>query len=267
MSLPKIAKEKFNVSTLFTPYNYYLIDPNMYMFNSDFTNWKNTDFFENSEYAKRFPEKRLAYQRRLDFCKQLMYEYFDLFLAVSRRQKEIFYEFVGNVDKIIVVHQANKVVDELWGSKTLEIEARRRLPEKLRIGYLGGVYPSKGVHNFVSAAQHFLPNDAEFHIYGFVVGKYRQLLEQLDIKKRIIYHHNYTEKDLEQIAKEIDIGVCSSIYEDPAPFVLGEMNAMRLPVLGSKIGGIPDFVVDGVTGFLFEPNDVASMVSAIRYCL
>lgn len=267
LSLPKIAKEKFNVSTLFTPHNYYLIDPNMYMFNSDFTIWENTDFFENSEYVKRFPEKRLAYQKRLDFCKQLIYEYFDLFLAVSRRQKEIFYEFVGNVDKIIVVHQANKVVDELWGSKTLEIEARRRLSEKLRIGYLGGVFPSKGVHNFVSAAQHFLPSDAEFHVYGFVVAQYRQMLNHLDKKKIIIYHNNYTEKDLERIAKEIDIGICSSIYEDPAPLVLVEMNAMRLPVLGSKIGGIPDFVVDGVTGFLFEPNDVASMVSAIRYCL
>ncbi len=267
LSLPKIAKEKFKIPTIFTPYNYYLIDPNLYMFNSDFTIWKNTNFFENSDLVKRFPEKRQSYQKRLDFCKQLIYEYFDLFLAVSRRQKEIFYEFAGNRDNIIVVHQANQIVDELWENKNLEIEAKRRLPARLRIGYLGGVFPSKGVHNFVSAAQHFLPIDAEFHVYGFVVGQYRQILNHLDKKKIIIYHNNYSDKDLERIAKEIDIGICSSIYEDPAPLVLLEMNAMRLPVLGSKIGGIPDFVVDGVTGFLFEPNDVSSMVSAIRYCL
>ncbi len=266
LSLPKIAKETLDVPIVFTPHNYFLIDPNLYMINSDLTNWTDTDFFKNSELAKKYPEKKHSYQERQEFSKRIVNEYLDLVMSVSRKQKEFLSEFAGNDKNIIVVHQANKVVDELWKSEVLNNESRRKVPKKVRFGYIGGGFALKGIHNLVRAAQHFLQNDVEFHVFGFVLPKYMELLNSLDNKRMVTYHGEYNIEDLEKIAGKLDVGIVPLISEESAPLVVMEMNALRLPVLGSNIGGMPDFIVDGVNGFLFEPTDIDSLVSAIRFC-
>jgi glycosyltransferase involved in cell wall biosynthesis len=265
LSLPEVAKN-YNLPTMFNLYNYYLLDPDLYMINSDLQRWRTVDFFENSELARKFPEKKELFNKRLQYSKKLINEYIDLVLAVSRRQKQIVKEFSGNKDKIIVVHQINPTVDNLWSNPELQKEAQRKISGRIRFGYLGGLYPTKGVHNFVLAAQYFLPSDAEFYVYGFSGPTYFQLLQSLDKKKNVRFYGEYSHNELPRIAKEIDCAVIPPIYEDPAPFVLTEANSMRLPIIGSEIGGVPDFVVDGVNGFLFDPDDIDSLVSAIRYC-
>jgi glycosyltransferase involved in cell wall biosynthesis len=40
-----------------------------------------------------------------------------------------------------------------------------------------------------------------------------------------------------------------------------------LPVIGSRVGGIPDMVQDGVNGWLVPPRDVAALASALRQAL
>jgi starch synthase len=56
--------------------------------------------------------------------------------------------------------------------------------------------------------------------------------------------------------------VCPSIYE-PLGIVNLEAMAVGLPVVASATGGIPEVVVDGVTGFLVAPRDDAAMAAAI----
>ena len=60
--------------------------------------------------------------------------------------------------------------------------------------------------------------------------------------------------------------VCPSIYE---PFGLINLEAMACgtPVVASRVGGIPEVVVDGETGRLVEPGDVAALGQALRETL
>ena len=60
--------------------------------------------------------------------------------------------------------------------------------------------------------------------------------------------------------------VCPSIYE---PFGLINLEAMGCgtPVVASRVGGIPEVVVDGETGWLVEPGDVAALSRALREAL
>jgi glycosyltransferase involved in cell wall biosynthesis len=43
--------------------------------------------------------------------------------------------------------------------------------------------------------------------------------------------------------------------------------AARLPVIASAVGGIPDVVQDGVTGFLVQSGDEAGLAEKLRWIL
>jgi len=54
----------------------------------------------------------------------------------------------------------------------------------------------------------------------------------------------------------------SECYENN-PMTIIEAYSLSVPVIGSNIGGIPEIIIDGATGFLFNPFDVDSLIKAI----
>lgn len=54
----------------------------------------------------------------------------------------------------------------------------------------------------------------------------------------------------------------SECYEN-APLALLESFAAGKPVIGSRIGGIPEMIEHGVNGFLFEPFNVGALTETI----
>jgi starch synthase len=58
--------------------------------------------------------------------------------------------------------------------------------------------------------------------------------------------------------------VCPSVYE-PFGLVILEAMACETAVVASRVGGIPEIVVDGETGFLidFDPNDPEEFATAL----
>ncbi|MDP8227850.1 MAG: glycosyltransferase family 4 protein [Candidatus Electryoneaceae bacterium] len=59
-----------------------------------------------------------------------------------------------------------------------------------------------------------------------------------------------------------DMFLLSSIHE-PFGIVILEAWAAGLPVVASKVGGVPSFVEDGKDGMLFESNDEQSLMKAV----
>jgi len=56
-------------------------------------------------------------------------------------------------------------------------------------------------------------------------------------------------------------------YEEAMPMSLLEAMSAGLPAIVSPVGGIPEVVVDGVTGFLVAPGDTASLQRLLRKVL
>jgi len=55
--------------------------------------------------------------------------------------------------------------------------------------------------------------------------------------------------------------------EDPFPYVMLESGLFKKPFIGSRTGGIAEFIEDGVDGLLFEPENVEQFVEKLKYLL
>lgn len=65
------------------------------------------------------------------------------------------------------------------------------------------------------------------------------------------------------IANASFVIVPSEWYENN-PMAIVESYALGTPVIGSAVGGIPEIIENGKTGFTFSPKDVAGLCTAIR---
>jgi len=55
--------------------------------------------------------------------------------------------------------------------------------------------------------------------------------------------------------------------KDNMPLSLFEALACGLPVISTNVGGIPDYIIDGINGFLIEPNNKEQLTNKILYVL
>ncbi len=60
----------------------------------------------------------------------------------------------------------------------------------------------------------------------------------------------------------MDLFLYPSRHEGLGSVLLDAME-FGLPIVATRVGGIPEIVDDGVNGFLFEPNDTRSMLNAV----
>jgi glycosyltransferase involved in cell wall biosynthesis len=67
--------------------------------------------------------------------------------------------------------------------------------------------------------------------------------------------------------RRASVALVPSVWPEPCPTVALEAMGFGLPVIGSRIGGIPDLVEDGYSGFLVPPNDPARLAERMRTVL
>ena len=72
--------------------------------------------------------------------------------------------------------------------------------------------------------------------------------------------------DVPDLIRGFDVAVCSSDFEGTPLSVLEYMQA-RLPIVATRVGGIPDLIEDGGRGLLVEPRDPAGLAAAVARLL
>ena len=73
--------------------------------------------------------------------------------------------------------------------------------------------------------------------------------------------------DVPDLLALMDCFVLASTRTEGVPQSLLQAFAVGVPVVASRIGGIPEVVHDGVTGLLAEPGDSAALARGIRAVL
>jgi glycosyltransferase involved in cell wall biosynthesis len=126
---------------------------------------------------------------------------------------------------------------ELVSHKGIQVllEAFQRVDGDKATLYIGGRGPLEGLVREVCRC---CPN---IHYPGFVVGEEKKKLLQ-----------------------SADALVVPSLFQDPSPLVILEAQHYGLPVIASRVGGIPELVSDGETGILVDPQDSVQLHRAIE---
>jgi L-malate glycosyltransferase len=132
------------------------------------------------------------------------------------------------------------------------------------VGNVAALVPHKGQRHLIDSAVLVLGQvpDARFVIAG--EGELRPSLERQVKEHHLEKHVMLTgfRPDVLSLHKAFDIFVMSSITEGLGTSLLDAMAAGK-PVVATAVGGIPEVVVDGETGFLVAPRDHEAMAGAI----
>jgi glycosyltransferase involved in cell wall biosynthesis len=134
----------------------------------------------------------------------------------------------------------------------------------LIVGVLTRLIPLKNVEAAIKAAaclaEHQIDVQVEIAGTGPSEPVLRELARSLKVAQRVRFLGWQT--DIQSLLKRWDVLVVSSLEEGLPVSVLEAMAAAR-PVVASRIGGLGELVVDGVTGMLVAPDDTDALVASL----
>jgi glycosyltransferase involved in cell wall biosynthesis len=145
---------------------------------------------------------------------------------------------------------------------------RRRDPTRpLRIGYVGGIYPSKGVHVLAEALA-ILAVDTPFeaHVHGHLewFPDYVAGLRRTVGSAPVHFHGPYPSSAVDDVLAGVDCLVLPSIWYENMPITIHEAHRHGLPLVVTDLGGMRETVIEGVTGLRFPRGDARALAGALR---
>jgi glycosyltransferase involved in cell wall biosynthesis len=92
------------------------------------------------------------------------------------------------------------------------------------------------------------------------------LADELGIRKHVHFCGALPHEEVLKILQCADVFVHCSEYEGLGMAIMEAMGA-GLPVVASRVGGVPDLVREGETGFMIPPDDVETYAEKILLLL
>jgi glycosyltransferase involved in cell wall biosynthesis len=138
------------------------------------------------------------------------------------------------------------------------------------VTFAGQIRRIKGVDLFVAAAKRVAGENLKVLVVGacrrgagiddaYMEDEFRELIAS---DRRIVYA-GYRE-DMPDVYHSSDVVVMPSRWAEPFGLVLIEAGMAMKPVVATAVGGVPEVVRDGETGYLVPPEDIAVLADRIQ---
>lgn len=187
----------------------------------------------------------------------------DKFIGVSQFISNIHTQRLGvSKDKVVTIHNARIPNPQGQFAQsnpvTLKGAADRLKPGLFIFGYIGRIEAVKGIDLLFQAASE-LPGDFLIKIGGKESSK--GYLDRLSAKYPNVKYEYLGFVKSSDFYQSVDCVIVPSMWDEPHPGVTYEPMEFKVPVIGSKVGGIPEVIQDELNGLLFEVGDAASLRS------
>lgn len=209
----------------------------------------------------------------LSFFEYKLLERSDKIIAVSANTKEELLESYNvNASKVQVIYNGVDAGKFKPANEKDRVKREMGFNSDKVVLYVGRLYSRKGLSTLLRAAPIILQ---KFRKVKFVISgksfhgeeeKLKTLASRLGVEKNVLFYGYIPDEKLPKLYQAADIFVLPSIYEG-MPFTLLEASASGLPVVATRVGGIPEVVSDGENGFLVSPLDIKGLAERILYLL
>ncbi len=201
---------------------------------------------------------------------RFMNSFSDRVIVLSQDTKREFERF-GRGDSVRVIHNAVSVRERPSVFDRSVVRSERGLPEDACVvGIIGDIAPRKGHGDFVRALARLVDQYPKVH--GLIVGDGERdyvshvlgEIERAGLSEAItIIGH---QADVWPLLWSIDALACPSRAEGFGR-ILVEGMAAGAPVVGTRVGGIPEVIDDGSTGLLVPPANPERLAEALARAL
>lgn len=129
--------------------------------------------------------------------------------------------------------------------------------------YFGRLSREKGILNLVEAINN-IPG-ARLIIAGD--GPEREniqaYIKEHKLENRITLLGYLNQNDIKENIRKCRFVTVPSIWYENCPYSILETMEIGKPIIGSKIGGIPELIQDGINGFTYEHNDISELTNIL----
>jgi len=136
------------------------------------------------------------------------------------------------------------------------------------VGFVGRLSPEKGPEVFLRAAllAHSKLADTHFVFVGDgpLAPQLRESIARFRLEDRV--HLAGLRRDVANVLNDIDVLVSSS-HSEAMPLAVMEAMASGLPVVATRVGGVPDMIDQGESGWLVAPNDFEDIAARLQQIL
>ncbi|MDL0402140.1 glycogen synthase [Corynebacterium lehmanniae] len=200
------------------------------------------------------------------------FEYADAVIAVSAGMKEAVLRAYPRIDASKVHTVLNGIDPQKWYPDSGTIAEELGVdPDKPVVAFVGRITRQKGVAHLLKAAQAFDEDIQLILCAGApdtkeIAAETEGLVDKLKASRDGVFwiQEMMPAEKVREVYSLADVFVCPSIYE-PLGIVNLEAMACETAVVASRVGGIPEVVVDGETGVLvdYDANDTAGFEAAL----
>lgn len=212
---------------------------------------------------------------KMDKVKQkfqfMLLKLYPFHIAVSEATKKILVENGIKSDSIKVLY--NSIDIDHWKKSDTSPTIKNEFgisDDSLIIGTVGRLSNEKDLMTFLKVAKNIINKFP--HVIFMIVGagkngvlaELAELAEKLGIQKSVIFTGHRS--DLKRFYASFDIFLSTSLTEG-IPNTILEAMSMKVPVVATNVGGIPEMIVDGESGILCEPGDVDGITKLTLHLL
>ncbi|MEO0650929.1 MAG: glycosyltransferase [Planctomycetota bacterium] len=155
------------------------------------------------------------------------------------------------------------------GLRTDHVEALEKQPDpqgRVRFGFVGSLVWYKGGEVLVRAMADLADTSAVLHVHGGFDPEsdpHHAELQRL-AGDNVRFHGRFDNSRLSEVYAEIDVLVVPSTWFENSPITIHEAHLTHTPVVTSNIGGMAEYVRDGVDGLHFETGDASDLARVLR---
>jgi len=214
------------------------------------------DCLKNCINIFRFLERRII---------RLLTKYLDTIITFTQTSKDRLIKHKFSLEKIRVIY-----------NYTLPKEAIFSDEKKLQntILFVGSLYEHKGLEIIIRAMPAVVLEVPQVKLIIAGQGredykkKIEKMIEALKIKENVEFLGQKSNEEILQVISKSEVMVVPEQWlSDFGPIILIEAMALGKPIVASRIGSIPEFIKDGINGFLVERNNPGQFAQKIIWLL